>query len=74
MELSELKKQLQQAHLETEEAFNDYAKQSAVHRAALQLIQFEKELFYGDTSVGHHLKRIKEIIEANADEIEYEAN
>ncbi|MGV2839075.1 CxC ATPase DNA modification system associated small protein [Vibrio cyclitrophicus] len=69
MNLQELKSMLQEADRETDVAHKDYSKRSAVHKTALQIMQFEKELHYGDASTGHHLKKIKEIIEFNSDDI-----
>lgn len=74
MNLDELKALLKEADKETENAHQDYSKKSAAHRVALQIIQFEKELHYGDASTGQHLKKIKEIIDINAEDIVNEAN
>lgn len=74
MNFDELKALLQEADKETQMAHEGYSKKSAAHRAALQIMQFEKELHYGDASTGHHLKKIKEIINNNAEDIANEAN
>lgn len=74
MNLDELKALLEKADKETENAHLDYSKKSAAHRVALQIIQFEKELHYGDTSSGQYLKKIKEIIYINAEDIVNETN
>ena len=74
MNFDDLKALLEQANKETEMAHENYAQKSAVHKAALQIMQFEKELHYGDASTGHHIKKIKEIIEINAEDIANETD
>ncbi|MEZ8714745.1 CxC ATPase DNA modification system associated small protein [Vibrio splendidus] len=74
MNLNELKALLQEADKETELAHMDYSKKSAVHKAALQVMQFEKELYYGDMVQSRHIQKIKDIIEVNAEDIVNEAN
>ncbi|ABI71932.1 CxC ATPase DNA modification system associated small protein [Shewanella frigidimarina] len=74
MNLDKLKAMLQEAHKATEIAHEDFSKISAVHRAALQIIEFEKELYYGDSSSGRHLQKIKEIIDINVEDIINEIN
>ncbi|MEZ8914070.1 CxC ATPase DNA modification system associated small protein [Vibrio sp. 10N.222.54.B2] len=74
MNLNELKALLQEADKETELAHKDYSKKSAVHKAALQVMQFEKELYYGDLVQSRHIQKIKDIIEVNAEDIVNEAN
>lgn len=74
MDLKQLKAILEQADQETKAAHQDYSKKSAVHKAALQVMQFEKELYYGDVGHGHHIKKIKEIIDVNAEDIVNETN
>ncbi|CAH6804795.1 CxC ATPase DNA modification system associated small protein [Vibrio harveyi] len=59
---------------ETKVSHDDYSKKSAAHKAALQVMQFEKELYYGDVSQSRHIVKIKEIIEINAEDIVNEAN
>ncbi|MDN2483438.1 CxC ATPase DNA modification system associated small protein [Vibrio agarivorans] len=59
---------------ETKVCHEDYSKKSASHKAALQIMQFEKELYYGDASKNKHIVRIKEIIEINAEDITNEVN
>lgn len=74
MDFNELKAVLQEADKETEMTRQDYSKKSSVHRAALQIMQFEKKLYYGDASSGRHLQKIKDIIVDNAEDIVNEAN
>jgi cation transport regulator ChaB len=74
MNLDEIKALLKAADKETEMAHQDYSKKSAAHKVALQIIRFEKELHYGDASTGQHLKKIKDIIEINAEDIVDEVN
>lgn len=74
MNLNELKALLQEADKETELAHQDYSKKSAAHRAALQVMQFEKELYYGDLVQSRHIQKIKDIVEVNAEDIVNEAN
>lgn len=74
MDLDELKALLRAANEETEIAHQDYAKKSAAHKAALQIMQFEKELYYGDMSSGRHFQKIKDIILFNSEDIVNEAN
>lgn len=74
MDLATIKFFLKQADIETELAHEDFTKKSAAHKAALQIINFEKDLYYGDASNNHHLKKIKEIIEVNVEDIINETN
>lgn len=74
MNIQEIKALLDEAGKETGMAHQEYSKRSAAHRAALQIMQFEKDLYYGDSSVGHHLKKIREIIEINSEDIAHETN
>ncbi|WP_107851503.1 CxC ATPase DNA modification system associated small protein [Oceanimonas marisflavi] len=74
MSIKEIKELLEEAHRETEVAHQAYSNRSAAHRAALQIMKFEKELYYGDSSTGHHLKKIREIIEINVEDIVNENN
>ncbi len=74
MDLNEFKMMLIQADKETDLAHQDYSKKSAVHKASLQIMQFEKELYYGDNSQSRHIQKIKDIIEFNAEDIINEIN
>lgn len=67
--LNEFLEQLKAAHEATENAYSNYAHQSTAHKAALEIMQFEKEIFYGDKSSGRHLQKIREIIESNTEGI-----
>ncbi|MCA0936671.1 hypothetical protein LCL85_14115 [Vibrio alginolyticus] len=74
MDLKQLKAFLQEADKETQIAHQDYSKKSSVHKAALQVMQFEKELYYGDVAQSRHIQKIKEIIDVNAEDIINEIN
>ncbi|TDX15383.1 hypothetical protein EDF88_3833 [Buttiauxella sp. BIGb0552] len=74
MDLSALKVLLKEIDKDTQLAHEDYSNKSAIHKAALQVMQFEKELYYGDLVQGRHLQKIKDIIEINAEDIVNEIN
>ncbi|KJF81620.1 CxC ATPase DNA modification system associated small protein [Photobacterium angustum] len=74
MDLKTFKALLQEADKETQSAHQDYSKKSAAHKAALQVMTLEKEIYYGDVAQGRHLIKIKDIIEINAEDIVNEAN
>ncbi|MFO6424183.1 CxC ATPase DNA modification system associated small protein [Motilimonas sp. KMU-193] len=74
MNIDDFKALLKEVDKETQIAHQDYSKKSAVHKAALQVMQFEKELYYGDLVQARHIQKIKEIIEMNAEDIVNEAN
>lgn len=74
MNLSAFKALLKEVDKDTQLAHEDYSKKSAIHKAALQIMQFEKELYYGDLVQGRHLQKIKDIIEINAEDIVNEIN
>lgn len=74
MDLDAFKALLKQVDKDTQIAHLDYSKKSAVHKAALQVMQFEKELYYGDLVQSRHLQKIKDIIEANVEDIINEIN
>ncbi|MBE8233716.1 MAG: hypothetical protein HAW67_08265 [Endozoicomonadaceae bacterium] len=72
LNLDEFKALLIEANEATEAAHQDYSTKSAVHKAALQIMQFEKELYYGDIAQSRHLQKIRDIIEMNAEDISNE--
>lgn len=74
MDLNVFKALLKEVDKDTQIAHQDYSKKSAVHKAALQVMQFEKELYYGDIAQTRHIQKIKEIIEVNAEDIVNETN
>lgn len=74
MDLSAFKALLKEVDKDTQLAHEDYSKKSAIHKVALQIMQFEKELYYGDLVQGRHLQKIKDIIEINAEDIVNEIN
>ncbi|MGY6031277.1 CxC ATPase DNA modification system associated small protein [Phytobacter sp. AG2a] len=74
MDLSAFKALLKEVDKDTQLAHENYSKKSAIHKAALQIMQFEKELYYGDLVQGRHLQKIKDIIEINAEDIVNEIN
>lgn len=74
MDLSAFKALLKEVDKDTQLAHDDYSKKSAIHKAALQIMHFEKELYYGDLVQGRHLQKIKDIIEINAEDIINEIN
>jgi len=74
MKLEEIKAMMLEAEKEAENTFVDYADQSATHQAALQIMQFEKDLHYGDLSQSRHLQKIKQIIEDHMEDINNEIN
>jgi hypothetical protein len=74
MDLDAFKALLKEVDKDTQLAHQDYSKKSAVHKAALQVMQFEKELYYGDFAQSRHLQKIKDIIETNAEDIVNETN
>ncbi|MBE8576444.1 MULTISPECIES: CxC ATPase DNA modification system associated small protein [unclassified Vibrio] len=74
MDLNAFKALLKEVDKDTQIAHQDYSKKSAVHKAALQVMQFEKELYYGDIAQTRHIQKIKEIIEVNAEDIVNETN
>ncbi|WP_226048883.1 CxC ATPase DNA modification system associated small protein [Vibrio vulnificus] len=59
MDLNAFKALLLEADKDTQIAYQDYSKRSAAHRAALQVMQFEKEIYYGDVTNNRHLQKIK---------------
>jgi hypothetical protein len=74
MDLNAFKALLKEVDKDTQTAHQDYSRKSAVHKAALQVMQFEKELYYGDLVQTRHIQKIKEIIEVNAENIVNETN
>ncbi|MCE4935881.1 CxC ATPase DNA modification system associated small protein [Aliivibrio fischeri] len=74
MDLNAFKALLLEADKDTQMAHQDYSKKSAAHKAALQIMQFEKEIYYGDVTNTRHLQKIKDIIEINAEDIINETN
>lgn len=72
MNLEELKATLMEAAQEADKVLEGYAKQSAAHSAALQIMQFEKNLYYGDIVQSKHLQKIRGIIEDHAEDINNE--
>ncbi|MEZ8891480.1 CxC ATPase DNA modification system associated small protein [Vibrio sp. 10N.286.45.C10] len=74
MDLNAFKALLKEVDKDTQIAHQDYSKKSAVHKAALQVMSFEKELYYGDIAQTRHIQKIKEIIEVNAEDIVNETN
>lgn len=74
MDLSAFKVLLKEIDKDTQLAHEDYSNKSAIHKAALQIMQFEKELYYGDLVQSRHLQKIKDIIEINAEDIVNEIN
>lgn len=72
MDLAKIKLMLEVADKETEYAYENFSEKSAAHRAALQIMQFEKELFYGDVAQNKHLQKIREIIELHMEDINNE--
>lgn len=74
MDLSALKVLLKEIDKDTQLAHEDYSNKSAIHKAALQVMQFEKELYYGDLVQSRHIQKIKDIIEINAEDIVNEIN
>jgi hypothetical protein len=74
VDLKAFKALLQEADRETQTAHQDYSKKSSVHKAALQIMTLEKEIYYGDVAQGRHIRKIKEIVEINAEDIVNEAN
>lgn len=69
MDISELKALLKQADEDTQVAHQDFEKRSSAHKAALEIMKFEKDLYYGDVGRTHHRQKIKEIIDLYAEEI-----
>lgn len=65
MDINELKSLLKKIDEETEQAHNNYADRSSVHSAALKIMEFEKELHYGDASNYQHLSKVRDIIESH---------
>lgn len=74
MDLNAFKALLKEIDKDTQVAHQDFSNRSATHKAALQVIQFEKELYYGDLVQNRHLQKIKDIIEINAEDIINETN
>ena len=74
MDLNAFKALLKEVDKDTQIAHQDYSKKSAVHKAALQVMSLEKELYYGDIAQTRHIQKIKEIIEVNAEDIVNETN
>ncbi|HDZ9483582.1 CxC ATPase DNA modification system associated small protein [Vibrio cholerae] len=74
MDLNAFKALLKEVDKDTQIAHQDYSNKSAVHKAALQIMQFEKELYYGDLVQSRHIQMIKDIIDVNAEDIVNETN
>lgn len=72
MDLATIKAMLELADKETENAHQEFSDRLSVHAAALQIMQFEKDLYYGDVSQGKYLQKIKEIIELYMEDINNE--
>ncbi|MCE7535939.1 CxC ATPase DNA modification system associated small protein [Aliivibrio fischeri] len=74
MDLNAFKNLLKEVDKETQSVHEGYSNKSAAHKAALQIMQFEKDLYYGDIALSRHIQKIKEIIEINAEDIVNEVN
>jgi hypothetical protein len=74
MDINALKSLLLEAEKESELAYHNYALQSAVHRASLQIMQYEKDIYYGDSSSSRHLQKLRDIIDVNSEDINNETN
>ncbi|KAB7653190.1 CxC ATPase DNA modification system associated small protein [Plesiomonas shigelloides] len=74
MDINAFKALLEEAAREAEMTHKSYENQSASHKAALQIMNFEKELHYGDLVRAHHIQNIKNIIEMHAEDIANETN
>lgn len=74
MDINELKALVEEAGKAADMAHETYSKKSAIHKAALQVMAFEKELYYGDIAQTRHLQKIRDIIEINAEDIVNETN
>ncbi|EPT9249982.1 CxC ATPase DNA modification system associated small protein [Photobacterium damselae] len=74
MDLNTFKALLKEADRETQNAHQNYSKKSAAHKAALQVMRLEKEIYYGDIAQARHIQKIKEIIENNVEDIVNEAD
>ena len=72
MDLKEFKASLLEAEQEANKVHEGFAKQSAAHSAALQIMQFEKNLYYGDIVQSKHLQKVRSIIEDHAEDINNE--
>ncbi|WED22806.1 hypothetical protein L3Q72_05285 [Vibrio sp. JC009] len=72
MDLAKIKAMLEAADKETADAHHSFSDKSSVHAAALQIMQFEKDLHYGDIAQNRHLQKIREIIESYMEEINNE--
>ncbi|WP_413479521.1 CxC ATPase DNA modification system associated small protein [Vibrio hibernica] len=69
MDITELKALLKQADEDSQAAHQDFGKRSTAHKAALEIMKFEKDLYYGDLGRTHHRQKIKDIIDLYAEEI-----
>ncbi|EOW9664051.1 CxC ATPase DNA modification system associated small protein [Vibrio parahaemolyticus] len=74
MDLNAFKTLLKAIDKDTQLAHQDYSKRSAVHKAAIQIMQFEKELYYGDLVQPRHIQKLKDIVDVNAEDIVNEIN
>lgn len=72
MDLAIIKAMLEAADRETENAHQKFSDRSSAHGAALQIMQFEKSLYYGDIAQSKHLQKIREIIELYMEDINNE--
>ncbi|MGL5668867.1 MAG: CxC ATPase DNA modification system associated small protein [Shewanella sp.] len=74
MDINSFKELLLEAAKDAQKAHESYSNKSAVHKAALQIMQFEKDLYYGDLVRSHHIQKIKDIIEIHSEDIANETN
>ena len=74
-DLQELEDIFKAAEIEALDARCQFTELSPTHKAAGEIIDFERQKFYGGTNESQHLNKIREIIGRYADEISiYEAN
>lgn len=74
MDLEEIKLLMEEANKEALRASEEFSERSPTHRAALQIMDFVKDLHHGDSGQTRHLQRIKQIIEDHMEDINNEDN
>lgn len=74
MNIDDLKAEFARLKKEVDDEYNNFSSRSSAHRAAIEIISFERELHYGNLTGANHLQRIRTIIEKYAGDIANETN
>jgi len=75
LDLKEIENIFKTAEIEALDLRTRFTNISPIHKAAGEIVDFERQKFYGGISESQHLKKIREIIDRYANEINnYETN